>query len=412
MVMIKATMSNIISTMNANDRYCQGASQQMANGFYRVFDALEYIANDLDESKANAAKIRSIRTLLDTNNSYCQGAPQQAANGSYRIVEILQIIIAMLDKNNAYSAKTQSIISTMNTNNSYCQGAPQQTANGSYRIVDMLEILTDLLAPNKKTAVAAYISTMNLHNSYCQGAPQQSANGTDTAFCILKDLVSELDVNKRYQSQLENLVTLKARNNAYCRGADQQSANNIYRIMETIQVLGDIIHDQEQERIKAYWAAHSDEHKKLTDEKADCQKAIRDIEAKAKAVNADDEIRPIQQEIKVLETEKNSCGAKELSDLRAIVNKAVADRDSISIFRFRMRKEAQLKVDEANVNYGAQERKVNTEKTKIQNKIDASNNKIKALNKKVQDEKDAILKDCRPYSARIEKIDSELNRKR
>ena len=41
--MTRKEISNIIETMNRNDRFAQGAAQQMANGFYRGVDMLAAI---------------------------------------------------------------------------------------------------------------------------------------------------------------------------------------------------------------------------------------------------------------------------------------------------------------------------------------------------------------------------------
>jgi hypothetical protein len=410
--MIKKEFADIISLMNRNDNFCQGASQQMTNGFYRIFEALKLIVAEVDEKGIKKSTVASISNLLERNNSFCQGAPQQCANGSYRIAELLEVFIELLDTNKKYSSEVKSIINTMNRNNSFCQGAPQQTANGSYRIVELLEILVKLVAPLKTTSVASYISAMNRNNSFCQGAPQQSANGTDAAFWIVQDIVKALDDGNKYTVKLATISTLKDRNNGFCQGADQQSANNLYRIMETIQVLGDIIHDKNQARIDLYWKEHADRYNELIAQKKENEEKIKEIKKQAAAVNADADIGKLNQEKNALVNKKNACGAAELAAFAEVVQQRQTEYAQIGFFKFALRKEAAARVEEAKSAHARKIMEVEEIKNGIQHEIDGVEARISAINADIERKKKEILKGCNKHNASIAEINNELTKKR
>lgn len=410
--MIKQKFSDLITLMNRNDRMCQGASQQMTNGFYRIFEALKEIVAELDENEIKKTTVANLSNLLDRNDRMCQGAPQQCANGSYRIAEILEVLIDLLDADNKYSSEVKAILNTMNRNNNFCQGAPQQTANGVYRIVELLEILVKLIAPSKSTSVASYISVMNRNNNLCQGAPQQSANGTDAAFLIVQDIVKALDTKNKYGSNLSLLVTLKNRNNSLCQGADQQSGNNLYRTMETIQVLGNIIHDKNQERIELYWKEHADRYNELMAEKKENQDKIKEIKKEADAINEDSKLSKLYEQIAALKDKKDAVGAEELASFSVAVKRLEEERAQIGLFKFALRKEATAKITEAQAAYANKIVEVEGIKNGIQLEIDALENEVSALKAEVDRKKAAVLKRCDAHNTWIKKIDYELTKKR
>ena len=182
--------------------------------------------------------------------------------------------------------------------------------------------------------------------------------------------------------------------------------------METIQILGDIMDDNAIRKIEAYWEEHQEEYAQLNTEKNNCQNAIREIQSRADKVNADDEIKPLEKEIRTLENEKNLFGAKELTDLGNIVAELKKERANLGIFKFAMRKEATQKINEAEANYSAKQRVITSEKNKIQGEINKLQSKIKTYENQVQKEKSKILEECVPHQARIEQIDRELTKKR
>lgn len=410
--MIKKQFADIISLMNKNNNFCQGASQQMTNGFYRIFEALKVIVAEIDENGTKKAAVASLSNLLERNNSFCQGAPQQCANGSYRIAELLEVLIGLLDTNKRYSSEVKSIINLMNRNNSFCQGAPQQTANGSYRIVELLQILTKLVAPEKNTAVASYISVMNRNNNLCQGAPQQSANGTDAAFLIVQDIVKALDTEKKYTAKLATIASLKNRNNGFCQGADQQSGNNLYRTMETIQVLGDIIHDKNQARIDLYWKENADRYNELITKKKESEEKIKEIKKQAAAINAKDDIDKLEQEKLPFIEQRDTYGAEEIMPFIATIKQFENEYAQISFFKFALRKEAQEKINAAKAAYTNKLMEIESVKNGFQLGINAVDAKIKAVNDEVEKQKRAVLSRCDTYYACIKRIDEELTKKR
>ena len=211
----------------------------------------------------------------------------------------------------------------------------------------MMQILANVVAPEKSWKVTATINAMNRMNSLCQGAPQQSANGFDAVADIMHEIVTELDKEGKYKFKLRMIVPHKDRNNAMCQGADQQSANYLYRTMEMVQIVTDLIADEEDRRTELYWQEHEEERQALLEAKAKDQEEIRKIEREACAVNADAEIKPIKDEIKALEKTRDSVGAEEMAQLQKELEKVRAEYNQIGFFKFKERMAAQVKVTEA-----------------------------------------------------------------
>ena len=139
--------------------------------------------------------------------------------------------------------------------------------------------------------------------------------------------------------------------------------------METIEVIGYILDDKIQEGVKAYWAEHQDEYLKLTNEKAELIKIIGEIEARAEKVNADAEINPLEEKLKVLKKQKKEVGAKELADLNEILENLRQERSNISFFKFGLRKQYAEKIEEAECKVYEKRAEINSEQNKIQKQI-------------------------------------------
>ena len=356
--------------------------------------------------------VTSIIDLMNRNDRMCQGSAQQVANGFYRLYDILSLIAGTLDEEGAYKHQISSITSTLNSNERFCQSAPQQIANGAYRVAEMAQVLANVIAPEQAAQVSNLIAGMNRMNAMCQGAPQQSANGTSTLSEIVEILVKKLDTEKKYSTTLSSIVMLKTRNNALCQGADQQSANYLYRTMEMIQLITNIMLDKMQKRIELYWQEHAEEKKALLAEKEENQAQIRAIEVEANRINDEGTIAPINQEISALQNKMNNCGRAELEPLQQAVRRCQDERAALGFFQFKLKKEADAKIAEAQSVLAAKQREVDKEKSVIRNQIDQKKKQIDNINKQVTAKKNTVLAGCEPHKARIAAIDFELTRQR
>ena len=107
------------------------------------------------------------------------------------------------------------------------------------------------------------------------------------------------------KAKVTAIINLMNRNDNLCQGADQQSANYLYRCIDMVQVVTNLMDDENKKRIQRYWDEHAQEHAALLAEKKENQAKIDEIERNAMAVNADGEIAAVRSEIRDLENEKN-----------------------------------------------------------------------------------------------------------
>lgn len=410
--MKKSDITGIISLMERNDNYCQGAPQQVANGFYRCYDMLQLFIEELDETGAHSAALRSINSTYNRNESMSQGAAQQSVNGSYRCVELLEVLIGHFDTDGRKRREVAGVMNHLSRNDGICQSAPQQMVNGAYRIVDMLEILVDLIAPNLNRSVSAAISAMNRMDSLTNGAPQQTANGTSTIAEITRLLVQHFDANNRYRSRLSSIVNHMERNNSLCQGADQQSGNYLYRTLEMMAIIGECMLEKVQERIDAYWREHAEQCSALEAEKAQQYTHIREIEQEAKAVNGGGEIAPLKRQIAEKVNAQKTCGQAELAEIQHRINTLTAEKSAAGFFDFKKKKALQEQIDSTTLELHAKQREIKQRQADIQKEIDSLNSQIQRIEARVESQRQAILARCKPYRARIQQIDHELTRRR
>lgn len=407
--MTRAEISAIINQMSRNDNLCQGASQQMVNGFFRIFEILELIAHELDEDGNYYSEIVSIRNTLERNEIYSQSAPQQCANGCYRLVELLGVLVRILDKRHYTDEEVAKIIRDMEKNELYCQSSPQQIANGAYRMASMTAVLLRTVSFDLVKGALNVLSAMDRAELMCQGAPQQSANGTDAVAAMASILVSHLDTEGKYATALSSILSAMRRNNDRCEGADQQSANHLYRIVEMLQIITEIIIEK---KIEDYWSEHEEQREVMLQEIVEHQAIIRQIQYKADCVNADNEIAPIQQEINILTTRMNAVGAEELKALDKELAARRAEKSAIGIFKFADRRAASEKIEEALQRFKEKQQEVNKQKAVINKEIEAKKNQIARIERRVQEEKDEILQECNWHQEVISGLRYELTRER
>lgn len=410
--MNKSDITSTISLMERNDRMCQGAAQQVSNGFYRCYDMLRLIIQELDETGAHSSALRSINSTYESNDRYSQSAPQQSVNGSYRCVELLEVLIDHFDENGRKRFEVSSVKRNLSRNDGLCQSSPQQMVNGAYRIVDMLQILVDLIAPNLNRSVSAAISAMNRMDGMTNGAPQQTANGTSTIAEITRQLVQHFDENNRYRYRLNGIVSHMERNNNLCQGADQQSGNYLYRTVEMLALIGECMLDKVQARTEAYWQEHAEQRSALEAEKAEQYTHIREIEKEAKAVNDGGEIAPLKQQIVEKVNAQKTCGQAELAEIQHRINTLTAEKSAAGFFDFKKRKALQEQIDSTTLTLHAKQREIKQRQADIQSQIDSLNSQIQRIEARVESQRQAILARCRPYRARIQQIDHELTRRR
>jgi len=410
--MTKSDVSAIIDQMNRNNALCQGAAQQVANGYYRLFDILQLIAFDLDENNAHAEEISAITASFYRNEGFCQSAPQQSANGVYRVVEMMEVLVKILDTSGSQLSAASSVLDSMRINEGFCQSAPQQIANGAYRAAEMAQVLADTLISDSSSVVSDLISAMNSMNSLCQGAPQQSANGTGTLAQITELLVRKLDKKNKYSSTLDIIVALKERNNSLCQGADQQSGNYLYRTVEMVQLITNIMLDEADARTEQYWQEHPMERDALLAEKAQNQEQINQIEDDAAQINDNGATAPILQEIQQLRDERDNFCQDELLQLQKQVELRKAERSAIGVFKFSERKAAAAKVDEAIAAVSALQRKIDQQRSVLLSEINKKQQQIDNINAQVEAAREKVLARRAPYTERINQIDRELTRRR
>lgn len=410
--MTRQEVTAIMSQMYRNDHLTQNAIQQVANGFYRGVELLVLLTIELDKDNSYTCEICEAESTWHSQEDFCQSAQQQAANGAYRTVELLNILVKILDADQTRRGEAASIMQTMTRNENFCQNAPLQLANSAYRMTEMLRIVAELLTAGLTRQLDYLMSEMNRLDNLCQGAPQQTANAADTAATIMEMLVRQLDKDKKYGSQLSNMVSLKQRNNTLCQGAEQRTANYLYRIMEMAQIITNIIADEQQRRIEAYWEAHAEEKEALLQEKIAQQQKILEIEKEAAAVKANAELSHLKAEKATLENSIIQIGVTEMTELRKKVYEATHERDAISFFRFRQRKAAKAKIEAAQLESCKKQAEIDARKNEICREIDAKQQQIEVINQQIGNERATILKQKAPYEARIQSIDAELTRQR
>lgn len=375
-------------------------------------DMLALFAEALDTKGTYRGEVRFVLTTLNTNNSYCQGAAQQSANGAYRAVELLNVLVKLFDENGSKKWQTSSIIDLMNSNDRYCQGAPQQMANGAYRIVDMLQVIVDLKLPQIKGLVDSLISEMNRANSYCQGAPQQTANGTSAIAYITRAIATALDKGSNHSYSLSAIVSQMERNNSYCEGADQQSANYLYRTMDMLAVIADLFMDEMEKRTAKYWEEHREEKRQLLEEKQMLQSQITQIRAEANQVNDGGKSAPIRAEISRLKAKRDVIGRDDLAAIRMELDSARRDHDAIGFFKFAEKKAAKERIAEIQAQMEKKEQMFAREKAGVDIVIKEKEQQIAKIDRHTAARKNEILNRCDPLNWRIEQINEELTRQR
>ena len=410
--MKKSDLNSVISLMERNDNFCQGAAQQVSNGFYRCYDMLWLIIQELDENGVHTSALNSINRTYNHNETMSQSAPQQSVNGSYRCVELLEVLIRHFDPNGSKRSAVNAVNRDLERNDNLCQSSPQQMVNGAYRIVDMLEILTGLIAPELNGGVSRAIREMNRMDGLTNGAPQQTANGTSTIAEIACLLARHFDKSGSYRYRINSIVTHMERNNNLCQGADQQSGNYLYRTVEFMGIIGECILDQVQERTRAYWEAHSEEKQALENEKRELRAKISEIEREARTVNDGGEIAPLKRQISAKEDESRRCGQNALKEIQNRIDKLKAEKSAAGFFDFKKKKAIQEQIDATENELFAKKQEIKKLQAEIQKEIDALNSQIQAIEKRVESAKAAILAKRKPFQRRIEAIDHELTRRR
>lgn len=412
--MTRKDINDIICLMNSNDSRCQGAAQQVANGFYRCVDLLGVLIRFLDKDGTSSSEVDSIERTFNSNEMLCQSAPQQSANGAYRVVELLGVLINVLDS--SASARVDAVIHTMNKNETYSQSAPQQIANGSYRIAEMLQILAGVYDSSLVSSADGIIATMNRMEALCQSAPQQSSNGTDASSSLVELIAKKMDKDAKYNSKISSIVRLRESNNSRCQGADQQSGNYLYRTLELAQVITDILMDAEDEKIakkrEEYWLAHPEERANLLKEREELQEKIKEIKKRADAINNDEALNALNRELQSLNSKLDNVPTTEVDKAEAAINAKKAERDALGIFKFSQRKAINLEIDGLIVKKAEEEAKVAQAKAAIQKDIDACKAKIEKIKADVQKQKDAVLAEKAPYDRKVKHINDELTRPR
>ena len=228
----------------------------------------------------------------------------------------------------------------------------------------------------------------------------------------MENIVRSLDKDGKYTYRLSLIVMQKDRNNSLCQGADQQSANYLYRIMDMMQIITDIMEDASEKRTKAYWEEHAEERQKLLEEKREHQAAISKIESEAWAINANDEIEPISKAIQKLETERDGIGSQELRQLQSKVHQARQELSEIGFFKFKERKAAQAKLEEAESELTEKQREVDYEKALVQRKIDDKKKQIEEINRRVTERRNVVLSQKNIHEQLVNRIDRKLTQKR
>lgn len=236
------TYSDVIDTLYDNNDNCSSASQQAANGAYRVADMLGIITKGLDKSKKYNSDIKDIQINRLLNDSLCTSAPQQEVNGLYRTVELLGIWAKELDTYAIYTSNIDEILSSLDENNESSSGAPQQAANGAYRAVEMLNIIACLLDTNStySTFISNIITSCTDNNSTSTSAVQQEVNGLYTCVKLLDVIAIELDSRGKYSTQIDSVMDSFSDINDSCSSAPQQVANGSYRMTEMLAVIAAI----------------------------------------------------------------------------------------------------------------------------------------------------------------------------
>lgn len=410
--MTRHEVTAIMSQMYRNDHLTQVAIQQVSNGFYRGVELLVLLTADLDKESAYTCEIREAESIWHSQENLCHSAQQQAANGVYRTVELLNILVKLLDKKQARRIEAASIMQAMTCDENFCQNAPQQMANGANRMSEMLCIIAQLLTADRTSQLHQLMSEMHRIDNLCQDVSQQTANAVDTAATIMEMLVRQLDNGKKYSSQLSSIISLKQRNNALCRNADAQTANRLYRIMEMAQIITNIIVDEKERRIEAYWEAHAEEKEALLQEKIAQQQKLLKIEREAAAMTSNAELSRLRAEKAALESSILQIGISEMTELREKVYAATRKRDAISFFQFSQRKAAQKRIEAAQLEMDKKQAEIDARKAEICIEIDAKQQQIESINTQLGSERAAILKQKAPYEARIRSIDAELTRER
>ena len=412
--MTREMIRNILNTMSRNDNMCQGAPQQMANGFYRSVEMLGVMIRYLDKDNVYGSSVAAIEQLHERNETYCQSAPQQCANGVYRVVELLEVLVKVVAP--AKAGEAAAVLSLMEQNESYCQSAPQQIANGSYRMAEMLRVLVSGCDRDLAAGADGVIAAMERRESLCQGAPQQSANGMDASALLVEMLARKVDKDGAYTATIDTISRIKDSNNSRCQGADQQSGNYLYRMLELGQVIADVFMDEEDakaaKRLQEYWIAHAEEKVAFLKEKEELSAKIDEVEARAMEINDNKNISIHQDNIRKLREAQNGICNPEVETLAQEIQRQKEQRDMLSLFALRQRKEFNERIAGLNARKQELENVVAQQKAAVQTKIDAEEQQIEARNRAVEAKREAVRKEAEPFEKRIAAIDRELTRPR
>ena len=194
---------------------------------------------------------------------------------------------------------------------------------------------------------------------------------------------------------------------------DETSPNlfhgNLIRENVCIGVRGEV---KEQAIIDQYWLEHMEEKAALLGEKKELEAKIDSIEQEAEAQNADAELAPVQDEIKLLKKEYADCGVQELKDAQKKVDQAQAAYNALGFFKFRERKEAQAEIEKANSALNSKKSEIKKAKNDIQQKIDSKEREVERINERLEEKRKQIRAGKKPAERRIEQIDEELTRPR
>lgn len=170
-------IESIYNSLNDNEKTTKSAPQQAVNGFYRCTEMLTLIAIELDDTGTGFFKDYALLVLddLEKNNEHCNGAPQQIANGTYRMFDALTIIAYELGVN----SETISFLSdSLEENDKKSSGVDHQIVNGLYRCAELLYlIVSEVNDGSLQSFIDGALDDLEKNDQRCQSAPQQEVNG-------------------------------------------------------------------------------------------------------------------------------------------------------------------------------------------------------------------------------------------
>lgn len=233
---------DVLDKLYNNNDSCNSASQQAANGAYRVADMLSIITKSLDSrSEYNSDIVNSQATQI-LNDTSCSSAPQQEINGLYRTVELLGVWAKENDKGSKYSSDIEDTLDTFSTRDASCTQTPQQAVNGSYRAVELLNIIAKQLDTKNKygTEISSIILSWCDQDSSCTFAPQQEVNGLYTCVKLLNIIALEKDSFNLNSSRISTVMSTFSTSNSSCDTAPQQIVNGYYRMTELLYIIASL----------------------------------------------------------------------------------------------------------------------------------------------------------------------------